>query len=134
MLRYVQVCSVSVNVAGPGAISSHPLPPRVSTSDESSAENVTTLKKPAFKPNPKSTRGSRKKKSEHEDETDADHVPLGGKRDEDSDESGDGGELDGDGIPLDLAGTNPKKRPAARAINKKPAGKSRKKEEAGYTL
>jgi hypothetical protein len=32
---------------------------------------------------------------------------------------------------LDLAGKNPKKRPASRATQKKPAGKSRKKDEAG---
>ena len=80
-----------IYVAGPGAISSHPLPPRVSTSDESSVENQTVYKKPAFKPNPKSGKGSRKKKSENEevpDESDADHAPLGGKGDDDSDEDG----------------------------------------------
>lgn len=121
-------------MAGPGAISSHPLPPRVSTSDESSVENQTVYKKPAFKPNPKSGKGSRKKKSENEefpDESDADHAPLGGKGDDDSDEDGESGGVDDDGIPLDLAGKNPKKRPASCATQKKPAGKSRKKDEAG---
>ena len=98
----------------------HGLPPRVSTSEESSDQPV--AKKPASK-----GRGNGKKKEE--EEIDPEHQPLGGKRDDRDDDEYDELEDDEDGIPKDLK-VKGLKRPAARGGGKKPASKKgRKKNE-----
>ena len=114
-------------VLGGVSSSSHGLPPRVSTSDESSGE------KPVAKA--KSTKVPMKRPAAKDDSlTDSEHLPLGGKGDDDDDEHDDS--VSDSGIPHDLAptgGAGAKKRPAsAKSSRKKPSGKRTKHEDRSY--
>lgn len=117
------------DIFGIGALG-HGLPPRVSGSDDSSAEQVSKSqkgtkdsKKPsktASKSKPSKAK-KQKKQEDDDDDPDQEHDPLKDRDDDDENEDAEGAGLD-DGISESTK--PPKKRPAsARSASKRPAAR-----------